>query len=510
MVPLLHQAYFTAVLDANMYHSDVPKATARSIRFYSKLRLQPKEPGLGITFWNNLTTFVAAVIAHATDLAELHRRRFRYENRGNKNLSLPNEVAVPSLFVKLSDVLPTAGEQSDHSLLPDEKHQPLPPSNTDSLKDGSLPPASNMNEAFETRRVESPRRPTGARKPWAADFVEIRYSGVQSIPGGNSTSARQLTCGQDAVVRVLDKKKFALLTGKLGHDVFYNAHRGEFCVRLRTSVGASVVQTLKTRLQAIDRVVDSLDAMRVAKGAIKCEQVTLEKVVFTYTDTGAAEGAKRWRVSLDLSKDSIVLGLENGNPHLRVLDHLTSLVNAPRGISNLILVLPMSLTILTVLDKIQNTWKDLAKNDKGALVITAKSLDWITLCYELPETPNRPRSVRIDVRARTRNGKLWWFVNRADQEDQDYFAQKLRKVWEARNVPWRSLSSGAATQIDDRSLNLLLGLDQTVREAVIGSPAGGSGGAQTTAGKANVLTGGSSTASATAAVGSRAKPVTLD
>ncbi|PKS06363.1 hypothetical protein jhhlp_007111 [Lomentospora prolificans] len=494
-----------------VFRSDVPKATARSVKFFSKLRLQLGQPGLERAFWNNLTMFVTAVISHATDLAELHHNRFRYEKRANKNFSLPNEVVIPSIFIKLSDILPTAADQGEYALTLEDKHHRTPQLHIEPSKDGTSQSPTNNSDMAALPKSGAKRTPPGTRKPWAADFVELRYSGVQSIPSKDSASARQLTCSMDAIVRVLDRKKFSLLSGKLGHQVYYNPGRGEFCIRLRTRVGTSIVRTLTTRLQAIDRVVDSLDAMRSTKGAIKCEQVTLEKVIFTYTDAGGSDGAKRWRVSLDLSTESIAIDLEMGNPHLRVIDHLTSLVNAPGGISHLTLVLPMSLTILTILDKIQNAWKEIAKHGKGALIITPKALDWITLCYELPETPNRPRSVRIDVRARIRNGKLWWFVRRSDQEEQDFFAQRLRKVWEARNVPWRSLSSGAATHIDDRSLKLLIGLDQTVREAVLGTgtgPNAAANNAQASVGRVNAQAGTATTGGA--AVGSRAKPVTLD
>lgn len=464
-----------------------------------------------------MTTFVTGVIAHATDLAELHHNKLRYERRTRKNFSLPNEVVVPSIFVKLSDVLPTAANRALQSLTNGEQPRSTPHLDSGAAKDGSSQsPESKENHgagAISTWLSESRRRSPGFGKPWAMDYIELRYSGVHSVQTREGTGARHLTYGMDAIIRVVDRKKFSLLSGKLGDNVYYNSRRGEFCVRLRTKVGSSIVSTLKARLQAIDRVVNSLDAMSVAKDTVKCEQVTLDKVVFTYSDGSGAEGAKRWRVSLDVSKDRMVMDLEIGNPHIRILDHLSSLLNAPNGISNLTLVLPMTLNILTVLDKLHNNWKEIAKRGKGTLIINAKSLDWYTLCYEMPEAPNRPRALGIDVRAKLRNGKLWWFITRADppapgQEQNDFFNQRLRKVWEAKNVPWRSLSSGAAMDIDDKSLKLLFGLDHMVREAVIGGGGSGANAGANNAQAAGKLS--AAQAAAASAVGSRAKPVTLD
>src|SRR5690606_428230 len=126
---------------------------------------------------------------------------------------------------------------------------------------------------------------------------------------------------------------------------------------------------------------------------------------------------------------------------------------------------------------------------RGSLTITHKTLDWLTLGYDLPEGAGGPRGAKIDVRLKKRDGRLWWYLTRADKpsgtppllnaagaaagqgqqeqpQGQDYFGQRLRKVWEARNVPWRALVSGAATDVNDRALKLLQALDHTMKDAV--------------------------------------------
>ena len=464
----------------------------------AQLHLNVGQPALGPDFWNNLTTYVTGVIAHSVDLQELHASKLQYEQASNKNTALSNQVVVPSIFIKLSDILPTAANAGNASDT-DRASSALRGGDA-TAKTGQSPtgPESRLDRSGS----RSNKGYSGARKPWAVNFVELRYCGVQPA---SKKHGRHLMNTMDAIVRVTDRQKFSLLSKKLGQDVLYNPRRGELYIRLRGNVGKPVLHTLKTRLQAVDRVVDSVDAMARAKHLITCEKITLEKVEFTYTDgVPRAEGTepKRWRATLDLSKPRVVVHFEDTNPHLRVGDLITRLVNGPGGISALTTILPLTLPIFTTLDRIQNMWRDLAKTGKGSLTIQQKSLDWIILQYEIPPVANRPRALHINIRARLRNGVLWWHVYRSDKASgdaaPDIFDQKLKKVWEARNAPWRALWSGAATQIDDKALRLLLGLDQVVRDAA-GVGTGQAGGNAQKGAQGQLAAG-----------GSRSKPVTLD
>ncbi|KAL2112497.1 hypothetical protein VUR80DRAFT_7350 [Thermomyces stellatus] len=445
----------------------------------AQLHFGAGQPALGPDFWNNLTTYVAGVIAHSVELQELHANRSHYKILTEK-VALSNQVNIPSILIKLADILPSAA--SVLSATGTDGRSSVPRENGAAATAGQTPPAQGK------RGAKPHKGGPPWRKPWAMDFVELKYSGVQSVLKRSSGNERRLFNNVDAIVRVTDRQKFSLLNSKLGQDVLYNPRRGELCIRLRGNVGEPVLQTLKTRLQAIDRVVDSVDAMANAKDLVTCEEITLEKVVFTYTDGASrAEGAepKRWRATLDLSKPRVVIHLENSNPHLRIEDLLTRLANSPNGITLLTQILPLTLPLLTTLDRIQNTWREPAKAGKGSLTIQAKSLDWMTLRYDLSPSPNRPRVLHINIRGRLRDGALWWHVYRSEKEVEsappDLFDQRLRKVWEARNTRWRALGTGAATEINDKMLTLLLGLDQTVREAVMaaaGSSVGCAGNVQ--------------------------------
>ncbi|MBE3045479.1 hypothetical protein IMZ48_23620, partial [Candidatus Bathyarchaeota archaeon] len=432
----------------------------------AQLHLGVGQPALGPDFWNNLTTYVTGVISHSVDLEEFHRSKFHYEPRmSNKNGALSSEVNVPSIFIKLSDILPSAADTQGAA--PVDARVSALRENGSAAKAGLSPSAQDAHS--DRIGARSQKRSTG-RKPWAKNFVELKYCGVQSVSRKAGAEGRHLINNMDAIVRVADRQKFSLLNTKLGQDVLYNPRKGELCIRLRGNVGVPVLQTLKTRLQAVDRVVDSVEAMARARNLITCEKVTLEKVVFTYTDGfPRPEGTepKRWRVTLDLSKPRVVVHLEDANPHLRIQDLLTRLVNGASGISALTVILPLTLPLLSTVDRIQGTWRELAKAGKGSLTVQHKSLDSLTLHYDmLPAPPGRPRALRIEVYAQERDGVLWWRVCRSDKARDaapDEFDARLRKVWEARTAPWRGLASGAATRVDDKALNLLYGLDKMIR-----------------------------------------------
>lgn len=463
---------------------------------------------MGPDFWNNLTTYVTGVISHTVNLQEFHNSKFRYEQVSTKDGASSSQVNIPSIFIKLSDVLPSA--VSTQSAAGTDGRLSALRENDLAAKTGLSPSAQDSRS--EKAGATPPKGRSIGRKPWATDYLELKYCGVQSV-SRKSADGRHLMNSLEAIVRVTDRQKFSLLNTKLGQDVLYNPRRGELCIRLRGNVGVPVLETLKTRLQAVDRVVDSVDAMARAKDSVTCEKVTLEKVVFTYTDgTPRAEGAepKRWRATLDLSKPRVVVHLEDANPQLRAEDLLTRLVSGAGGITALTTILPLTLPLHTTLDRIQNTWREFARTARGSLTIQQKSLDWVTLHYDVPPSPGRPRALHINVRARTRNGALWWHVYRSDKATADgapdYFDQRLRKVWEARNAPWRALGTGAATQIGDKALKLLLGLDQMVREAISpngANPGQGAGGAQ----RGGPQGGGPQ---GQQGAGSRNRPVTLD
>ncbi|OTB02317.1 hypothetical protein M426DRAFT_198283 [Hypoxylon sp. CI-4A] len=421
---------------------------------FTKLPLGSYAPNFGDEFFSNLTLYTASMISHMTDLRALHRRRIRNISHDGVNYSLPANMKVPSVFVRLSDIL---------------------------------------------RQPQS----TGSNKrlaPWAHDFVEITFRGVHSpsiwsyISDRNKSAAKgdgekaassddSLRVLMDARLKVSDPSRFDLLQGHVERDVAFNKRLGVFALRLEEKVGYSILDVLSHRLQAIDKLADCIDAIRRSDRDIQCEDITLTKVVVTYTDrlksesnTTAQPPGGRWKAILELRPDGIQLLFEKGNPQVRVLDLFRELINSDLRCQCLPFFLSGTIPVHRALDSIQNAWEDLEKNNQGRVEIFAASLDWFNIHYHLPgpnRNPHATRRLTMQAKLRERRGKFEWEVRRHEpgttHAPDDEFKQTLDKVWNADGRMWRSLVNSAACT-PDRIGNLLKAIDEAVRKLAMQSP----------------------------------------
>jgi mediator of RNA polymerase II transcription subunit 14 len=413
------------------------EGTPVRIRTFTQLPMSSGQPSLSDTFFNNLTIFVTGMISQLTDLRELHKKRISHVARELRNYALPPQVKLPTIFVRLSELLP--------------------------------PSASRK----------------GPKQPWAMDFVRITFKGVQMPTGGRgpkdgqhsqqSRGGPRINVVAEARLTVTDKSKFSLLKGNVDHDVVFSPRLGQFALRLRTEVGRSVMDTLATRLQAIDRLIDFVDAIRRRGMGVVCESVTLRQVVFAYGDETTSQAKnRRWRVQLDLSaaKDTNIT-LEKGNPHLRVLDMLKKLANSPAAFEYLPSWLTLTLPLFRSLGKMEDSWENIMMSDEGILEIFHKSLDWVTIRYRLPGPGNRTRELRLDLRLLPRRGESYWHMSRVDagKDDQaDEYSKALSRVWNGRGKQWKGLSTCAAADLNSGIEELLTTLDDAVR-ALVSTPA---------------------------------------
>ncbi|GKT54836.1 mediator of RNA polymerase II transcription subunit 14 [Colletotrichum tofieldiae] len=422
---------------------------ARPIKFQTKLELTRGQPDLDDSFWSNLTLFVTGIITQATDLEDLHHREVKYLTKESTNYSLPQQVRLPSLILRLSQIL-RSSESSTRDASQDAPNQ-----------------SGNRNSS------------------WAQDQIEVKFKGLQPQPSvtqgpdGNALSGVEvlenvrLNTVVDATVRVKDKAKFALLKGRIDRDVSFNPKKGEFIFRIRQLVGQPILETLTTHVKSIDRLVGFLEAMGKARGDVKCERISLRQVIFTYSDitmpneSDTTQKPKRWRVSLDLAKSDIRMYLERGNPHVRVLDLLTTLVNTQDGLKALLIYMPLLLPILRTLDSIESKWEPLATTNQGRLEIFARSIDWIALRYTLPGPNDQPRILVLEIRSKLRRSEVWWNFSRTTPggppPPDEEFNKVLKGIWESHGDGWRGLTTGAAALPGPSTMELLTKLDDAVR-----------------------------------------------
>ncbi|KAI1486963.1 mediator complex subunit MED14-domain-containing protein [Biscogniauxia mediterranea] len=417
------------------------QSTEPQIGSFTQLPLSSGSPNLSDTFFSNLTVCTAAMISHIIDLRALNSRKIKHATRSGINYSLPANIKIPAIYLRLADVL--AQRRSPES----EKKTPS----------------------------------------WAHDYVKLVFKGMNSRSSAAVMLAQDATgtSGEnrlrtlvDARIKVTDASRFALLAGKVERDVAFNERIGVFAFRLEAAVGESILDMLVQRLQALERLVDCVDAIRESKRDIRCEEITLDRVVVRYSGqpspstNSAAQAIQHWKASLDLRADGVKISLEKGNPQLRVLDTFQSIVNSELRVSNLPFLLSGMLPLHQALDSIEASWESLAMNNQGQVNIVSAHIDWFNIHYVLPGR-NVQRRLTLQVRLKPRRADVQWHVFReepgATKQPDDEFKKLLQKVWTAENRGWRGLNDSAMADIDHIG-ELIRAVDEVIRPLAMQSP----------------------------------------
>ncbi|KAL6858539.1 mediator of RNA polymerase II transcription subunit 14 [Trichoderma novae-zelandiae] len=450
-------------------------------KFHTRLPLNKGTPQLSGAFWDNLNQFAASMITQSVDMRELHRRRIKCQANGSIDLSLPQQVRIPAIEVALSAIFP--------SILPDDAEEVASPTS------GGL--ESNSDRDVLALLRSKAGISASAKEPWAENVVAIKFKRVDSesrrVPSDGSHMAPDLVCTSEVGIKVRRPMKFLALEGLRDRDVCYNVETSEFILRVRRRATEPIFDILKSRIKAIDRFVNFLEALEKAKGSITSHTMTLKKVEFSYRaplpeplpkadeEDGAASAPavpEQWRVQLDLSSEDIDIHMDPNNPHLKVIDIARILANSEDGIGLLMVWLPMSFYAVKAIKELESQWLEPSMKELGRLDISMESMGWIVIKYN---TFGRGRSgertrkvVCLQVRIRPRRGEGWWHSQRvATAPTDDEFDQALKAVWDGKGKHWIGLSSGAAAASNEGVQDMLLAIDGAVRGAVFAPPAKG-------------------------------------
>ncbi|KAM0215875.1 hypothetical protein ACHAPA_001693 [Fusarium lateritium] len=441
-------------------------SSGQAPRLTTKLPLNRGYAHLNDEFWNNLTLFATGMIAQAVDQRELYKHNIKFRPQATRNWSLPQQVRLPTLEIALSGIFPSMVFDS---------------ADKEKTRAASGPGASNESSGVGSVTQSAAGSGISTKQPWANDIVSIRFKGIQPAeseapgPDGVKTSEPLFTCVSDAILKVRRPAKFTMLKGHMvGRDVSWNARTGEFCLRMRSGIGQSMLESLKARVKAVDRFVSFFESMDKAKGSISAESVSLKAVTFSYGPpkseaTEKSDTSRLWRVTLDLSRDNIDVKMEETNPHLPVIDLMQKLVNGVNGIGALMNWLPQSLPALEAVRKIRETWLDVEGRRQGRFKFTMDSADEMLLEYLLVGTGpgSRPttRNITLLGHIKHRRGEPWWHIQRNSLPSSmdDEFAAALKPVWMGAGGDWTGLATGAAGRTENGIADLLLAIDGVIR-----------------------------------------------
>lgn len=362
------------------------------IKSHLKLPVSAGYPNINDGFFNNLTTFVTGIMGHWSDLNELHSRRIGRLLYAAHSVPRSHHVRVPDIYVSLAQLLP------------------------------------------ELRK--------GKRKPWAHDWVIVEFRGIYRPEFGklkNSATSR-VTIMANAKLSIVDKTRLGNICEDVDKDVLFNRRKGVFSIRLHAEVGKSIVDVLTLKIQEIERLVEFAEVLNRGKCGIQCEEVSLRRIVFKYgcsTAVGSAAAANqaspqpgsvpgphyagnevpRCKATLDLADPRrVILMLDENNPHLRVHDLLTRLVNSRTDIATLPGILSSTLSLYRSLDSFEDHWQNPAVAERFKLVILPRAIDWISMRIHLHSlrTPIRVHTIVVDFRLKARRNTLWWYIRQGD------------------------------------------------------------------------------------------------
>ncbi|KAI0515288.1 mediator complex subunit MED14 [Xylaria bambusicola] len=419
------------------------------ITTHPRLPLSPSMPRYSDRFFAELTFFSSAIISQIGILGAMHRERIKYCVQDRVNPMLPPNMKVPSIHVRLSEIL--------------GRHQ------------------SHISKHLSS---------------WAFDFVEINVkniehklpqsSGPPTTGGTSGKEERPASLAQeqhrynivvDARVKVADPSRFGPLKGNVEHDVAFNERLGVFALSIDAEVGSSILDTLAHRLQALGRLASSIDTIRQSRRDVQCEDITLSNVRFSYTDQArptsneTQQNVHRWSASLDLQTDNMKLVLDQNNPQIRATDQFNKLINSKEGFKAVPWFLSITLPIHRALNSVEQAWEAPTITNQCHVSVSVISLDCYTVQYVMGPSKGMSRCLTLHIRLQNHNTRPEWHIYREEagpnKQPDDEFHKVLQKLWLSDKRVWRYLGTSVAADVTHGVEILIKAMDEAVRPLVV-------------------------------------------
>ncbi|KAI0541177.1 mediator complex subunit MED14 [Xylaria digitata] len=430
----------------------VKQSGTGKITTHARLPLSPSTPRHSDKFFAELTFFSSAIMSQIGILGAMHKEKIKYGIQDRINPMLPPNMKVPSIRVRLSEIL---GRQHSHT-------------------------SKNISWAFDfveinVKSIENrpPQLPGPASGPGSAGNDE------QTVPVASEQQRYNIVV--DARVKVADPSRFGPLKGNVERDVAFNERLGVFAFIIEAEVGSSILDTLAHRLQALGRLASSIDTIRQSRRDVQCEEITLNNVRFSYTDQarpasiGAQHNVQRWTASLDLQTDNMKLILDPGNPQIRATEQFNKLINSKEGFKGVPWFLSITLPIHRALISVEQAWEPLTMTSQCRVNVSVISLDCYTVQYMLSLGKDVGRRLTLYIKLQNHNVKPEWHVYReeigSNKQPEDEFQKVLQKLWTSDKRVWRSLGASVAADVTNGAEPLIKAIDEAIRSlATVKSP----------------------------------------
>lgn len=274
--------------------------------------------------------------------------------------------------------------------------------------------------------VSSPSSPESLS--WASEIVSLAFNGLDlATYSVFHTALAQLKTPIKGIKK---------LTSTIGDSVVFHPTSGEFAFHIVTSVGESTIPPLLDRLSSIQRLIYFLSVIRYYK--LPCDSVSLSHVEFVYPALSSTLKA----ILYFPPGDSMRLSFDQGNPHLRIQDYLTSLLRSGDGLKAVLKLLRITLPLLRAFSALE------ASHLSNRVRILPRSVGWYSMQYENP-------SGKFDIKLRQRRDELFWFMKDSHLREGGEMNQQvigLKDLRKARGEGWRGMNGGmmaSLTAVED-------------------------------------------------------------
>jgi mediator of RNA polymerase II transcription subunit 14 len=431
-----------------------PKITS-----FIPLPIGTASPDLSYAFMSALNIFAAGVISHHANLQALHVRRCAYMLRqGNP----ARAITLPSIYVRVEDILPSKNKpkRTGRGWVRNVMRLNFQGIETIMQSPSALAQGSNGDLTQSSQSQPSQTMVSGSQ--------QLGSQNLTTTPRRNENSFVVI----EARMVLPAAKSIESINERVDRDIAFNSRTGSFAFRLRCKVGEAVIDKLVEVAVRVERLVEFSKVLQkhAESKSLTIDMVSLGRITFTYGHVPVPTNehsmnvdhqTRTYKATIDFGavENTMALILEKGNPHIRIIDHLTKVLNSTEGLNGVATLLTQTLPVNRGLDSIERNWPLSVQPESNEMFVNVRAADWYIIRYgirqlSLQGSKNQPtlRNFVFAVRLRQRRGKPWWFVQRTDNlingraKEADALDGALKPLWNSSGTGWQGKSTSGVAE----------------------------------------------------------------
>ena len=271
------------------------------------------------------------------------------------------------------------------------------------------------------------RSPNPLTLPWANEIIKLEYRGL------NSTHSAAIHVASARLNRPFSNMED--LANSMP-DAAFHQQSGAFAIQLQNKVGEISIPNVTRSLSIVERL-RNFAAVTKAHGLIT-NTTSLDRFKFTYQQSPSLLNA-----TIHFHADAaLIMTLSSPNPHLRIVDHLTTNLQS-HGLAPVLALMKLSLPLLTTFARLESS------TSPDHVKILARSEQWYQVRYVSATAKGG-----FDVQLRQRRDDPKWFISDCSikqsdpASDEEVWKQSLKHVTRGKGEGWRGMNGGIVANVD--------------------------------------------------------------